>query len=264
MTATAALQTSSTLLAQLANPAARALALGAAAGLGLAAFRVKATSTRLFRSDRNGCPANVLNSSGATRKSGRTRPRTRCRGGTRTRRLPRQGNVNAPFHMDRRPLRRPGNARLAVDPPARAHRRTAFPSKRAESSAGHSSTRRQQPDIHGHGRPKLTLGEKPGSRKLVARSRGAAPECSPRRKPRESLNGDEPAPAGRKINSHPHKRFITANQNTADQRPADFLIVHFLDCPRVRDLSRRRSNPSRALLRRPRVWSPPDPRITTH
>src|ERR1039458_10148270 len=48
MTATAALQTSSTLLAQLANPAARALALGAAAGLGLAAFRVKATSTRLF------------------------------------------------------------------------------------------------------------------------------------------------------------------------------------------------------------------------
>jgi beta-lactamase regulating signal transducer with metallopeptidase domain len=48
MTATAALQTSSTLLAQLANPAARALALGAAAGLGLAAFRVKVTSTRLF------------------------------------------------------------------------------------------------------------------------------------------------------------------------------------------------------------------------
>src|ERR1039458_5553567 len=48
MTAMAALQTSSTLLAQLANPAARALALGAAAGLGLAAFRVKATSTRLF------------------------------------------------------------------------------------------------------------------------------------------------------------------------------------------------------------------------
>ena len=48
MTATAALQTSSTLLAQLANPAARALALGAAAGLALAAFRVKATSTRLF------------------------------------------------------------------------------------------------------------------------------------------------------------------------------------------------------------------------
>jgi beta-lactamase regulating signal transducer with metallopeptidase domain len=36
------------LLVQLANPAARALALGAIAGLGLAAFRVKATSTRLF------------------------------------------------------------------------------------------------------------------------------------------------------------------------------------------------------------------------
>ncbi|HET7891890.1 MAG TPA: hypothetical protein VFL34_10205, partial [Candidatus Sulfotelmatobacter sp.] len=48
MTATAALQTSSTLLAQLAIPAARGLILGAAAGLGLTAFRVKATSTRLF------------------------------------------------------------------------------------------------------------------------------------------------------------------------------------------------------------------------
>ena len=48
MTATAALQTSSTLLAQLAIPAARGLILGTAAGLGLTAFRVKATSTRLF------------------------------------------------------------------------------------------------------------------------------------------------------------------------------------------------------------------------
>jgi bla regulator protein blaR1 len=48
MIATAVLQASTSLPAQLANPAARALALGAAAGLGLAAFRVKATSTRLF------------------------------------------------------------------------------------------------------------------------------------------------------------------------------------------------------------------------
>jgi beta-lactamase regulating signal transducer with metallopeptidase domain len=48
MTATAALQASTNLLAQLANPAARALALAAAAGLALAAFRVKAISTRLF------------------------------------------------------------------------------------------------------------------------------------------------------------------------------------------------------------------------
>jgi bla regulator protein blaR1 len=48
MTATAALQASSTLLTQLANPAARAIALAVAAGLALAAFRVKATSTRLF------------------------------------------------------------------------------------------------------------------------------------------------------------------------------------------------------------------------
>jgi len=48
MIATAALQASTNFLAQLANPAARALALGAAAGLGLAAFRVKATSTCLF------------------------------------------------------------------------------------------------------------------------------------------------------------------------------------------------------------------------
>jgi beta-lactamase regulating signal transducer with metallopeptidase domain len=48
MITTAALQSSANLLAQLANPAARALALGAAAGLGLTVFRVKATSTRLF------------------------------------------------------------------------------------------------------------------------------------------------------------------------------------------------------------------------
>ncbi len=44
----AVVQTSSTLLTELADPAARALALAAAAGLALAAFRVKATSTRLF------------------------------------------------------------------------------------------------------------------------------------------------------------------------------------------------------------------------
>jgi beta-lactamase regulating signal transducer with metallopeptidase domain len=48
MTSTTAIQASNTLLAQLTNPAARALLLGAAAGLGLAAFRVKTTSTRLL------------------------------------------------------------------------------------------------------------------------------------------------------------------------------------------------------------------------
>ncbi len=48
MIATAVLQASPNLLAQLANPAARALALAAAARLALAAFRVKTTSTRLF------------------------------------------------------------------------------------------------------------------------------------------------------------------------------------------------------------------------
>jgi len=48
MTSTAALQSSTNLLAQLANPAARALALAAAAWVGLAAFRVRATSVRLF------------------------------------------------------------------------------------------------------------------------------------------------------------------------------------------------------------------------
>ena len=48
MIAPAVLQASTNLLAQLANPAARTLALAAAAGLALAAFRVKATSTRLF------------------------------------------------------------------------------------------------------------------------------------------------------------------------------------------------------------------------
>ena len=42
------LQASSTVLEQLANPAARALALGVAAGLGLTAFRVRSTSARLF------------------------------------------------------------------------------------------------------------------------------------------------------------------------------------------------------------------------
>ena len=48
MIPTSGLQASTNLLAQLANPAARALVLGAAAGLGLAAFRVKTTSMRLF------------------------------------------------------------------------------------------------------------------------------------------------------------------------------------------------------------------------
>jgi beta-lactamase regulating signal transducer with metallopeptidase domain len=48
MIATAVLQASTNLLVQLANPAARALALAAAAGLSLAAFRVKSTSVRLF------------------------------------------------------------------------------------------------------------------------------------------------------------------------------------------------------------------------
>jgi beta-lactamase regulating signal transducer with metallopeptidase domain len=48
MIATAVLQASTNLLAQLANPAARALALAATAGLALAAFRVKSTSVRLF------------------------------------------------------------------------------------------------------------------------------------------------------------------------------------------------------------------------
>jgi beta-lactamase regulating signal transducer with metallopeptidase domain len=47
MTPTTFVEASTTLLAQLANPAARALALAAAAGLGLAAFRVKATNVRL-------------------------------------------------------------------------------------------------------------------------------------------------------------------------------------------------------------------------
>ncbi len=48
MIATAVLQASTNLLVQLANPATRALALAAAAGLALAAFRVKSTSVRLF------------------------------------------------------------------------------------------------------------------------------------------------------------------------------------------------------------------------
>jgi beta-lactamase regulating signal transducer with metallopeptidase domain len=43
-----AILASTTLLAQLADPAARALLLAAAAGVGLTAFRVKTTSTRLF------------------------------------------------------------------------------------------------------------------------------------------------------------------------------------------------------------------------
>jgi beta-lactamase regulating signal transducer with metallopeptidase domain len=47
MTPTTFVEASPTFLAQLANPAARALALAAAAGLGLAAFRVKATNVRL-------------------------------------------------------------------------------------------------------------------------------------------------------------------------------------------------------------------------
>jgi len=48
MTLIAALPASSNLLAQLANPAARALALAVAAALALLAFRVKSTSVRLF------------------------------------------------------------------------------------------------------------------------------------------------------------------------------------------------------------------------
>jgi bla regulator protein blaR1 len=48
MTPSLALQASTNLLAQLTDPAARALVLGAAAGLALAAFRVRATSVRLF------------------------------------------------------------------------------------------------------------------------------------------------------------------------------------------------------------------------
>src|SRR5271170_7152080 len=48
MTPIAAIEASTSLLAQLANPAARALALAAAAGLGLAAFRVKASHVRLL------------------------------------------------------------------------------------------------------------------------------------------------------------------------------------------------------------------------
>ncbi|MGD1080582.1 MAG: M56 family metallopeptidase [Candidatus Sulfotelmatobacter sp.] len=48
MTLIAALPASTSLLAQLANPAARALALSIVVGLGLSAFRVKSTSLRLF------------------------------------------------------------------------------------------------------------------------------------------------------------------------------------------------------------------------
>lgn len=48
MTPTAALEASTNLLAQLVDPAARTLALAAAAGVALAAFRVRATSLRLF------------------------------------------------------------------------------------------------------------------------------------------------------------------------------------------------------------------------
>jgi len=48
MTFDTAIQASSNLLAQLANPAVRSLVLGLAAGAVLAAFRVKTTSTRLF------------------------------------------------------------------------------------------------------------------------------------------------------------------------------------------------------------------------
>jgi beta-lactamase regulating signal transducer with metallopeptidase domain len=48
MTPTAALQASTSLLEQLASPAARSLALAGAAALGLAVFRAKATSARLF------------------------------------------------------------------------------------------------------------------------------------------------------------------------------------------------------------------------
>jgi beta-lactamase regulating signal transducer with metallopeptidase domain len=47
MTPTIFVEASTTLLTQLANPAARALAVAATAGLGLAAFRVKATNVRL-------------------------------------------------------------------------------------------------------------------------------------------------------------------------------------------------------------------------
>ncbi len=48
MTLITAVQASSSLIAQIANPAVRALALAGAAGLGLAALRVRNTSTRLF------------------------------------------------------------------------------------------------------------------------------------------------------------------------------------------------------------------------
>ena len=48
MTLTAEIPASTTLLVQLVNPAARALALGVVVGLGLAAFRVKSTSLRLL------------------------------------------------------------------------------------------------------------------------------------------------------------------------------------------------------------------------
>jgi beta-lactamase regulating signal transducer with metallopeptidase domain len=48
MTLTGAIDASTSLLIQLANQAARALALAGAAGLGLATFRVKSTSARLF------------------------------------------------------------------------------------------------------------------------------------------------------------------------------------------------------------------------
>ena len=48
MTPTATIEASTSLLTQLVNPAARALVLGCAVGLGLAVFRVRATSVRLF------------------------------------------------------------------------------------------------------------------------------------------------------------------------------------------------------------------------
>lgn len=48
MTATAAVQASTSLLTQLVNPAARAVALSVVVGIALAAFRVKSTSLRLF------------------------------------------------------------------------------------------------------------------------------------------------------------------------------------------------------------------------
>ena len=48
MTPTSAVEASTNLLVQLTSPAARALALGCMAGIGLAAFRVKTTSLRLF------------------------------------------------------------------------------------------------------------------------------------------------------------------------------------------------------------------------